>query len=157
MLGQEQREKALLLGRIRERSCRALSTGSSTAALLSPLASNAEPTSYSSASSNGFPGEEEEDSVFKSFPDRRQLHIFQFSLRPHIPPRETQGYKSSNPDTEIGSVQTLDLGLGDTGAVCGATDGGWRIQEDESALYTGASNMATHIPRSRNQGTRSPP
>lgn len=116
----------ILLGRIRERSWRALSTGSSTAALLFPLATQAEPTSYPTASSNCFPGEEEEEgSVFKPFPDRRQLHIFQFSLTPHIPPRESEGYKSSNPDTETGSIQTLSLGLGDTGAVCADADGGW--------------------------------
>lgn len=93
----------------------------STAALLFPLASKAEPSSYSTASSNHFPGEEEDsDSEFRSFIDRRQFHIFQFSLPPHIPPRETEGYKSSNADTEMSSVQTLDLGLGETGA-----DGGW--------------------------------
>lgn len=28
------------------------------------------------------------------------------------------------------------------------------IQEDDAALYTQVSNTATHIPRSRNQGTR---
>lgn len=31
------------------------------------------------------------------------------------------------------------------------------IQEDDSALYTDVSNMATHIPRSRNQNTRLSP
>lgn len=147
------REKALLLGRIRDRSWRAPITGSSTAALLFPLASKAEPTSYSTASNNRSPGEEEEDSVFK-------FHIFQFSLMPHISPNETEGDKSSNPDTKICSVQTLDSGLDDTGASvwsrrCSMEDG--IIQEDDSALYTTVSNMARHIPRTGSQETRCPP
>lgn len=160
MSGQEHREKALHLGRIRNRSWRAPIIGSSTAALLFPLASKAEPTSYSTASNNCSPGEEEEDSVLKSFIDRRQFHILQFSLMPHITSHETEGYKSSNPDTEICSVQTLDLGLDDTGASvwsCRCSIGDGAIQEDDSALYTTVSNMATHIPRSGNQETRFPP
>lgn len=31
------------------------------------------------------------------------------------------------------------------------------IEEDDSALYTEVSNMATHVPRSRNRSTGFPP